>query len=560
MYAERFLARHNPMLAGVLLLMWGASTNALTDTAFYMTLAASGGPSTSVSAQESSMLDAACDVWEQEGQQEQEREAPAANSTARSTDGRGRYDRSSAKSRISHADNAAEHWRDITDNSLAGSCSEGCLRNCCQHFSQNEMYTLHEKHYGDLTWTACTAKGSGDTYSKKLPGFAYGKIHHRASQLDLGTRGYWCTSKVESVSHELWRHTFAPFCSDDDNARFSYRLEGRELCSGAARALMGCTAGCWSDMHGLGRNGAASLATYGELQKVTKQERSTRAGECTTAHSEAVIWWMDILEGWDMMPNEVPPVVKFPTGTIFEDLYSKLYHPEMELISDIPALSSASGKAPGSWFTARADALVKLSFKEFGQKVGSSVLEPAELFRLMERPNHSNFPVCNQCGENLAQRIQDVKDRAPRSVRDATKARHVVHIAKMRAERRVGEDLEREAGRSNGTRVACMDDKLGSHWNYIPMPDYGRETKGTSGRWKYRQALQGNSYAGIGNFLSLVPPMLPTGSNFGCTAFASTLYRLINKGKITKHATFCSRLTDGGPDNSGPFAPRQHCI
>ena len=63
---------------------------------------------------------------------------------------------------------------------------------------------------------------------------------------------------------------------------------------------------------------------------------------------------------------------------------------------------------------------------------------------------------------------------------------------------------------------AVKDDKLGSHWNFLPMPEDGvRESKHSSSRWRYRQCLQGNTYYGVRHFLSLVPPMLPTGNNFG---------------------------------------------
>eukprot|EP00965_Chrysotila_dentata_P182350 6021369-Pleurochrysis_carterae.AAC.1 len=64
------------------------------------------------------------------------------------------------------------------------------------------------------------------------------------------------------------------------------------------------------------------------------------------------------------------------------------------------------------------------------------------------------------------------------------------------------------------------------------MPQNERKNKRSSGRWTYRQCLQGNSYEGIGNFLSVVPPMLHTGGNFGCTAFCFTLYRLIELSKL----------------------------
>eukprot|EP00965_Chrysotila_dentata_P063092 2090347-Pleurochrysis_carterae.AAC.1 len=43
--------------------------------------------------------------------------------------------------------------------------------------------------------------------------------------------------------------------------------------------------------------------------------------------------------------------------------------------------------------------------------------------------------------------------------------------------------------------------------------------------------------------------MLHTGSNFGCTAFVHSLYRLIQQGKIIDKVSRIVRQTDGGSDN-----------
>eukprot|EP00965_Chrysotila_dentata_P018644 620514-Pleurochrysis_carterae.AAC.1 len=86
----------------------------------------------------------------------------------------------------------------------------------------------------------------------------------------------------------------------------------------------------------------------------------------------------------------------------------------------------------------------------------------------------------------------------------------------MFAERDVCAELAGDAHRSH-KMVFCLDDKLGSHWQFLPIPPGGRDGKSTAGRWRYRQCLQGNSFPGVGNFLSVVPPMLHTGSNFGCS-------------------------------------------
>eukprot|EP00965_Chrysotila_dentata_P081129 2678071-Pleurochrysis_carterae.AAC.1 len=64
------------------------------------------------------------------------------------------------------------------------------------------------------------------------------------------------------------------------------------------------------------------------------------------------------------------------------------------------------------------------------------------------------------------------------------------------AEREVCYELANEAQRSNTSLKFCLDDKLSSHWQLLPIPPGGRESKKIAGRWKYRQCLQGNSYPG----------------------------------------------------------------
>eukprot|EP00965_Chrysotila_dentata_P124256 4107619-Pleurochrysis_carterae.AAC.2 len=118
----------------------------------------------------------------------------------------------------------------------------------------------------------------------------------------------------------------------------------------------------------------------------------------------------------------------------------------------------------------------------------------------------------------------------------------------MTAEREVCYELANKAQGSN-TLVFCLDDKLaGSHWQFLPIPPSGREGKNTAGKWKYRQCLQGHTFPGVGNFLSVVPPMLHTGSNFGCTAFVFSLYRLIKLGMLDSRTEYNVRQTDGSPD------------
>eukprot|EP00965_Chrysotila_dentata_P075362 2488642-Pleurochrysis_carterae.AAC.1 len=112
----------------------------------------------------------------------------------------------------------------------------------------------------------------------------------------------------------------------------------------------------------------------------------------------------------------------------------------------------------------------------------------------------------------------------------------------MFAERKVIDNLEIKAQRSTGTVAFCVEDKLGSHWQLLPISQNDRAAKKTAKCWKYRQCLQGN-------FFSIVPPMLGTGANFGCSAFCYTLFRLIETSKLDARIDRIVQQTDGGCDN-----------
>jgi len=162
-------------------------------------------------------------------------------------------------------------------------------------------------------------------------------------------------------------------------------------------------------------------------------------------------------------------------------------------------------------------------------KEGSTTAEPRLLFKLVARANHSNFPECTECRHNRMEKEQNIASRAPRDRRDATNAKQVAHVRDCSDERAVTSAWVREASRSIN-QVAELDDKLGSWWNFLPMPENMRFGKETSSRWRYKQTVMANMYPGFGNFYSFVPPFLRTGNNFGCTAFVVSLYRLINSG------------------------------
>ena len=99
----------------------------------------------------------------------------------------------------------------------------------------------------------------------------------------------------------------------------------------------------------------------------------------------------------------------------------------------------------------------------------------------MERTNHSNFPECSTCRANRQEKERNILARAPRAVRDATSAKQVAHVRECHSERDITSGWVREANRS-ATQLAELDDKLGSWWNFLPMPPGGRFSKATSSR------------------------------------------------------------------------------
>ena len=277
-----------------------------------------------------------------------------------------------------------------------------------------------------------------------------------------------------------------------------------------------------------------------------------------TSTSEAIDWWVDLMREWEIMPNESPPVIKHPPY-VAEALYAKVYTPEILLYGTCQPLRQKDGKAPGSWFRARDAAVERRSLQEFGQKPGAITPEPARRFQLRERPNHSNFAECMDCRDNRLEKERNIKERAPRTTRDATTAKQVAHIVECHAERNVTAEWVREANRST-TLLAELDDKLGSWWNFLPMPPNGRFGKATASKYRYHQCVQANLFPGFGNFFSFVPPFLTTGNNFGCTAFCISLCRLIKAGKLPQSVTHGTRQTDRGPDNDGKTSHGVHYV
>jgi hypothetical protein len=140
-------------------------------------------------------------------------------------------------------------------------------------------------------------------------------------------------------------------------------------------------------------------------------------------------------------------------------------------------------RRPLAWLRARDVALTEVSLVEFGLMPGAQERTPATMFKLHEFANHSNFPECPDCREFRLEKLENIRVRAPAAKRAQTRAKAVAHVQECHAERHVCSDLETEASR-NPRMLFGLTDKLGSHWNYIPIARDGRESKATSSRWK----------------------------------------------------------------------------
>ena len=102
------------------------------------------------------------------------------------------------------------------------------------------------------------------------------------------------------------------------------------------------------------------------------------------------------------------------------------------------------------------------------------------------------------------------------------------HVVEMKKERAVAMDLHREAQGRSGW-VFEYDDKCGSHFCHLPCGAGGRDG---DGRWKYQIGVQCNLFIGALMRMSIVPPCLKTGANFGLTSFLSALLRVAEQENL----------------------------
>ena len=473
-----------------------------------------------------------------------------ARQLALSMSGRGRHSRHTAAPKLSHADQARQYQLAIETAALAGACH--CPRKCPDRLKRNEMYQCLELSYGTISFIS----DADLKVSKRQSSIAYGK-----ATVVEGIAGWWQTTRKAQATGDVWAELFDTFVTFglDGNRTELYRAAGYDACDEFTQKVYGIPEGTWLNGMANARKQPGGAVIAREQKQATASRVGVDAMGDSNSTSEAVLWWKNLMHEWDMIPNESPPVVKHP-AYVAEALYAQVYVPEMELYSFAKPLRQKDSKAPGSWLRARDAAVRQMSLDEFGLKENTTTGEPRLLFRLVVRPNHSNFAECSDCRSNRLEKEANIRDRAPRATRDATSAKQVAHVRECHAERDVTTEWVREAGRSLGMLLAESDDKLGSWWNFLPMPPGGRFGKQTANKYRYKQCVMANNFPGYGNVYSLVPPFLVTGNNFGCTTFCVALCRLIRSDRLPKSMTTITRQTDGGSDCDGKTTHGLHYI
>lgn len=170
-----------------------------------------------------------------------------------------------------------------------------------------------------------------------------------------------------------------------------------------------------------------------------------------------------------------------------------------------------------SWKRVAQDALLELSRQEYGIDDAGN---PKHRLRMAARANHSNFAECKVCAAGRRKELHAIATKQPREKREKAREERAQHRNDWRSERSQMGLAQKSVSESHN---ACwiLDDKLGGHWIYQPIPKGNREEKGTTSNWKYRCTLQGVTLVGKRHLFSIIPPNLKTGNNFGITSFVA---------------------------------------
>ena len=127
--------------------------------------------------------------------------------------------------------------------------------------------------------------------------------------------------------------------------------------------------------------------------------------------------------------------------------------------------------------------MVRRSIDYFGYDPNKNA--PVAEMKLKKRADHSNFSQCTQCYHFELLKKKAVDDGANRETFDEIRVKIMLHVNNLHAERAVVKEFRDEALRRKDS-CFVVDDKFGSHYQFLPMFINKRDSKDAAGNYVYR--------------------------------------------------------------------------
>lgn len=433
-------------------------------------------------------------------------------------DRRGSYTRSEDKGRSrghGYAQTAYEHKQLVDAFSIGRPCLANCAyqKKCGLNIKPINLIRAHEHSYGTQTIKEAGTDGKPDKFTCSL---SFAEVQHRRRELARS-----------AISHDAL---------DPTRRSERFLVDGiGPVCAEYCRAAHGVPPGAWNLLLADARAGRLDAKReWDEACRYAEGSLHDENPETSAAKSETIEWWVIWLTLEDQMPNE--PVITHRV-VVWESVW------ELEYCADMAWFGTTMPLSRTRWMTLRTVALEQLSVEWFGADDDG---KPLAMLSLLERASHSNFSSCVKCQGGKQRWInfrQRKRDEATQEDARIIKEEIYEHIRDVKAQRSAAMRLAQDCAAHRDWSYE-YDDACGSDFLY--MPSAVRESSAEASRFRYRFAMQCNLISGSLLRLSLIPPCIVKGGNFGCTALFAYMLRLKQLGKLTGNFV---RMTDSGPDN-----------
>ena len=419
----------------------------------------------------------------------------------------------SRRAKMSEESQRIEHWKSVDSSFQGFRCGCSTARregkdSCLEAFNKGELRGIHRETYG----SGGSSGGSGLLHTHVLP-----SIHRR----------YWAAKKALPHLDELGR---------------SYRIGPlvlceKVVCKASFMRAVGGTRSAHKMKIGLVMRGYSpeALSEVHEAMLHQKVEKDSQGAKAARG-SYATQWWADELILHDWLPNE--QAIQFK-GPFWNVLHKECYVPIAKARSGHKALEYKAWKA---------------KMKAGGKLVCEQLKDCRDVskIRVVRSARHSKFPECTECQRLRAAYLKVLCDAGSSDAARATAQRELrEHMSQWQTDRACALRLKDHAAPSTAYCVYECDDKCGSHWCELPVPEGGRDNKALA-KAKFKFAVQCNVVVGGGgvNRFLVMPKHLGSGGNFGLTSLLSALRRAYDMGRLSQSAGVkLLRHTDGGSDN-----------